>query len=129
MAEVSGVAAVGDPGRLAELVQAVMAGSVHDLRVAAGLASDHARTERPTRRAAGIAGVGDYPGSGPGHCLNRPDARCGRHRPPERVRNSRYPCWLGRHVQQLSGVDVVSPVNRFAVASTALATLPGRGTA
>jgi enoyl-CoA hydratase/carnithine racemase len=43
--EVGRAAAVRLPGRLAELVQAVVAAGVHGLRVAAGLAGDHAGGE------------------------------------------------------------------------------------
>src|SRR5579859_5964995 len=61
MAELGGAAAVGDPGGLAELVEAVVAGGVPDLRVAAGLAGDHAGAERATGvgAAAVVAGRGD----------------------------------------------------------------------
>src|ERR1700691_3024315 len=52
VAEVSRGTSVLGPGRRAELVQAVVAGRVHNLRLAAGLARDHALTERPARRAA-----------------------------------------------------------------------------
>src|SRR5579859_6718766 len=118
MAELGGAAAVGDPGGLAELVQAVVAGGVPDLRVAAGLTGDHTGPERAT----GVGSAGVVAGRRGGRGLHLSGDRRGA-RVPRRVGLRAELCGRARDVgglrrdgQHLPDIDVVGPANLATVA-------------
>src|SRR5580700_9408870 len=107
VAEVSRGTAVRGPGGRTELVQAVVAGRVHDLSLTAGLAGDHALSERPAAAYFGGALGGRSCRGG----LRRGDlGRRGRRWPEKRGRAGN-PRGLDRDAQHLSGLDDIRPVD------------------
>src|ERR1700722_18265609 len=115
VAEVSRRTAVRGPGRRAELVEAVVAGRVHDLGLTAGLAGNHALSERPARSRAAARLHGALGGRRRRGSLRRGGLGHRDRRRPEKRRRSGNPRGLDRDAQYLPGLDDIRPVDPAAV--------------